>query len=151
MPGPAPSLASSIDLSVAISLQRPTASVAPLIRPVIFTKEQLQSPDLHVKQLNALHLLVAQVTQAHRSHPEQAPITFKNVTCGAGGALVVLPHGFGRNAEYIVTKWKGAATVGGHSLVCDEDDATPTTTKTTLALRSYVAGKANIRVYPEPL
>ncbi len=143
-----PRIASTIDLLTPNA--KAVSTTTALAKPVQITKDQLTDPDEHAKQLNAMNLVVAQVSQAQRAHPEQAPITFKNVTCGTGGTKTKpLGHGFGRHAEYIVTKWKGSGTTAGHSLVCDEDDgATAITNDDTICFRSYVAGTANIRVYP---
>lgn len=149
-----PLVASTIDLSVPIAQQKPTSSSASLNRPVQFTKEHLKDEDFLPRQLTNMQQEIARTTLAQRSHPEQAPVTFKNVVCPAGGK-VVLAHNFGRYADYIVVKWKSAplpavATATGHSLVCDEEEALTTrrTTEDVLCLNSNVAGVANIRVFP---
>ncbi len=142
-------VASTIDVGLPIALQRPITTTATLARPVLMTVEQLKDDTQVVKQFNALQTEVHLVSLETRSHPEQAPVTFKNVACGTAGTKVTLQHNFGRNADFMVVKWKGVSTVVGPSLVCDEDDASAVlTTKDMLALRSYVAGVATIRIWP---
>lgn len=146
----APRVASVIDLSLPVDQQKAVVATTPLNRPLQFTKEQVADPAMLTKQLQALHQEVAQTTQAVRSHPEQAPITFNNVVCGIGGTKVVLQHGFGAFADYVVTRWSGDGTNALYSLTSDERDLPVTdrlTNKNTLALRSFVAGTANIRVF----
>ncbi len=147
-------IASRIDLSKPLADQRAKSTTETAERPVVFTESQLQDTSQLAKQLTALSLQMAQITQAQRSHPEQAPLTFENVECGDSGDKVVLHHNFGRFAECVVTSWKSyplpaAATVLGHSLVSDIEEAPSTrrTDENKLALRSYVAGVATIRVY----
>ncbi len=113
-------IASRINLLLPLESQRAKSTTAAVERPVVFTTSQLQDDTQHVKQLQALSQQVAQITQAHRSHPEQAPITFDNVSCGQGGSRVRLHHGFGVNAEYTVTKWKAYVI-----RISSSTDATP--------------------------
>lgn len=142
-------IAARIDLSLPTTQQRPVSTTTTLAKPVRITEAQVSDPEVLAKQLNNMNEALAAATQAQRSHPEQAPVTFSNVVCGVGGTKIVLGHNFNANAEYIVVKWKGATTADGHRLVCDEDDVTGSVTdKNTLALRSYVRGTATIRVYP---
>lgn len=145
-----PRIASIIDVSLPLAQQKPISATTALPRPVMFTKEQVLDTEQHVKQLHSLQMEIHHVSQAHRSHPEQAPVTFKNVTCGTAGAKIYLPHGFGRHADYQVVRWRGATTTVAYILVCDEDDTgvVPGTTNDVLCLRSYAAGKATIRVWP---
>ncbi len=150
-----PRVASSIDLSQPLGFQRPASVVVTLSRPVQFTKEQVTNPEFLTKQLTAMHQELAQNSHAQRSHPEQAPMTFHNVVCGTSGAKVVLPHGFNRHVDYLIVNWKSAplpasATVTLYNLVCDEEEASTTrqTSTTVLALNSWVAGVATIRVFP---
>ncbi len=147
--GDRPRIACTIDLAASAS-KKPISVAAPLAKPVVFTTAQMKDADFAAKQLVALSTQIAEVTHAQRSHPERAPVTFHNVLCGAAGAKTTLHHNFGRNADFIVTMWKGGATVAGHSLVCDEFDAAGTvvTDENKISFRSYVTGTANIRVYP---
>ncbi len=145
-----PRIASVIDLSQPLASQKPTSVSAALAKPVVFTAAQMKDPEFAAKQLVAVSTQIAQVTHAHRAHPEQAPVTFHNVLCGDSGDKTTLHHNFGRHADFIVTMWKGGATAAGHSLVCDEFDAAGTvvTDANKISFRSYVIGTANIRVYP---
>ncbi len=151
----APRVASTIDFSLPATAATFKSTSVPVERPVQITESQIGDKVVLCRQLNAMNLALAQTSHAQRSHPEQAPITFKNVVCGASGDKVILSHGFNSAVEYKVVLWRSrplpaAATVAGDSLVCDLEEA-PTTRKTTphtLALNSYVAGMANIRVWP---
>lgn len=148
-----PRIASAIDLSVPATLRKAVSTGAALTKPIRISKETIQDHEELSNILTGMQLELTSSTAAQRSHPEQAPITFKNVVCGVSDTKVILPHNFGRNAEYIVTKWKGVGTTAMFVLVCDEDDAAApgvpvVTDKNTLALRSRVAGIASIRVYP---
>ncbi len=150
-----PRIATTIDTALPVENQRAQNAVVTVARPVVFTGAQMKDHEFAAKQLTALSLQLADVAKKHGSHPEQAPITFKNVLCDVGGAKIVLHHGFGRNAEYLVTKWTSldlpaAATVTMPNLVCDEKEAAATrrTDPNHLCLNSFVAGVANIRVYP---
>ena len=148
-----PKLASAIDTSLPLAAQKAISTGTALARPIRITKETVQDPEELSNILSGMQSEISTSGATARSHPEQAPITFKNVTCGVSNAKVVLAHNFGRNAEYIVTKWKGLNTTAMFILICDEDDvASPgvpvVTDKNTLALKSQVAGIANIRVYP---
>ncbi len=146
---PDPKVASVIDLSQPLANQKPVTVTAPLAKPVVFTADQMKDHNFSAKQLTAMSTQIAQVTQAHRAHPERAPITFQNVICGDSQTKTTLHHNFGRRADFIVVMWKGAGTTAGASLVCDEDDAADVVTDNNkISLRSAVAGKANIRVYP---
>lgn len=127
---------------------KPVVTVAALLRQSAVTPDQVTDPVFVAREFTELRREISDATLTQRSHPEQAPITFQNVTLGAAGTKVLLAHNFGRFASYIVTKWKGSATVLGPSIVCDEDDGTTATTTTNyLGLRSYVAGIADIRVF----
>ncbi len=148
-------IASSIDLGQPIALQKAKSTVAALPRPVQFTEAQVADSKTLVKQLHAMQLEIAQTSHAVRAHPEQAPVTFRNVPCGVSGAKVTLRHGFGVYADFIVVNWKStvlpaAATATGPSLVSDVEEAVATrgTDSNTLVLNSYVAGVATIRVFP---
>ncbi len=135
-------------IDVSKAAPRFVAAVAAVPNPVQFTVEQLDDKPVLCHRLNALQGEMAAITRAQRSHPEQGPMTFDEVPCDASGTpVVILKHNLGHFAEYIVTKWKGAAVVSGPSLVCDEGDAAPLTDANTLVLRSYVAGIASIRVF----
>ncbi len=67
------------------------------------------------------------------------------VVVSTGGALVELVHNFNGPVRWWVTAWSGGPTIAGpvasHSLVQDT-----TSTSKVLFLRSYVAGKAVVRV-----
>ncbi len=147
-------IASTIDVSQPIALQKPVSTVATLQAPVHFTVDQVKDVEVLSQRLTALSQVVAENTKVQRSHPEQGVVTFKNQVCGASGDKLVLTHGFGQFADFVVTRWRSrplpaAATVSGPSLVSDEEEAAATrqTDKNKLVLRSYVAGVANIRVY----
>ncbi len=151
----APRIASTIDTSLPVANQRAVSTETALERPVVFTGAQMKDHEFSAKQFTALSLQVAQVTKAHRSHPEQAPMTFKNVLCDVGGAKVLLHHGFGRYADFTVVNWKSLPLPSGPTtqaprLVCDVEEAVATrrTDSHFLCLNSYVAGVASIRVYP---
>ena len=145
---PASRVASTIDAGLPLAQQKPTVSVGP-IRPTRITEADVGKPDILAKQMNALHLEVAQATQAVRAHPEQAPVTFKNVVCGTAGAKLYLQHNFGRFADFVTVKWAGSGTTTAPILVSDElDGATANTSANILVLRSYVAGTATIRLFP---
>ena len=144
-----PRLASTIDLSLPVDRQRPVTPLTTLARPIRIDAETVKDPEELSNILSGMQLEISSSGASQRSHPEQAPVTFKNVLCGVGGAKVVLAHNFGRNAEYQITKWKGLGTTALYSLICDEDDGAPAITDgNKLALRSYVSGKANIRIWP---
>ncbi len=120
-----------------------------------FTEAQVADTKVLVKQLHSMQLEIAQTSHAVRAHPEQAPVTFRNVTCGDSGTKLILHHGFGTYADFIVVNWKStvlpaAAAVAGPSLVSDVEEAATTrrTDSNTLCLNSYVAGVATIRVFP---
>jgi hypothetical protein len=137
----------TIDLSVPISQQKPVSLASPLKRPVHFTESQARDPGLLAKQLTSIQIELAETTLAARSQPIQAPVIFTNLVCGDSGELVTLTHNFGRYAYFLVIGWRGASTTSGHSLVSDQMDATPVTTENMLALRSYVAGTADLMVF----
>lgn len=144
-----PRVASTIDLSVPVKDQKAVTAIAPMTRPVQFTEQQAEDPKTLARQLTMLHQELVNTTQAVRAHPEQAPITFKNVKCPASGEKVTLTHNFGSFADFIVVKWAGAGTVTCPILVSDESDGdSALTTANQLVLRSYVAGTATIRVFP---
>ena len=69
------------------------------------------------------------------------------VNVSSSGALVELRHNYGGPVRWWVTQWLGtsgvAAPSSGHSLVEDS-----TTTQDILILRSYVVGRAVVRVEP---
>lgn len=88
-----------------------------------------------------------QTTQAARSHPIQAPFTFRNVSCGSSGK-VRLSHNFGRFVDFLVIRWAGASTSAGPGLVSDElDGAAALSDLNNLYLKSSVVGVANIMVF----
>ena len=66
-------------------------------------------------------------------------------TCLAGGAMVELRHGFNGPVRWYVTKWLRTVggTVNGASLV-----ESNTSTPNTLFIRSFIQGRAVIRVEP---
>lgn len=99
------------------------------------------------RQLNSMQSSLAETTFATRCNPHSAPVTFENITCNATGATnpIRLEHGLGRYVKWSVVGWRGAA--GGHSIVEDLLDAGTLTTTTTLVLKSFVAGTADIEVW----
>lgn len=140
---------SSIDTSQVTS-QRPTSLVAPL-RVVQITEEQVSDPKILTKQIQSLQRELSETTQAARS-TFQYEIIFKNVVCGTAGAKITLNHGFGTCALFQVLSWRNvrgaASTVTAPILIDDRNDASAVvTSNTTLSLRSYVAGEADIRVF----
>lgn len=142
-------VATSIDLGLPVAYQTPVTTTAALLRPITVTTEDVKDPEVLARAVTTLQLELHSSTQVQRSHPEQGPITFKRVSCPTGNAKIFLPHGFGRHAEFIVTKWSGDGVLAGPALISDEDDSTGALTDVnTLVLRSGVAGTANIRVYP---
>ncbi len=126
-------IAARIDLSLPVASQKAVSTTTALARPVVFTAAQFEDKDFTAKQMTAVTTQLAQVTHAQRSHPEQAPMTFDNVKCGQGGARVSLHHGFGRHAEYTVTKWK-AYTIR----VVSSTDATPIVVTTNGTHQFYI-------------
>ncbi len=140
-------LASTIDLAEWAPDSKPKTTTVSLTNPVKFTVEQAKDPTILAHRLNALELGQAENTQVQRSHPEQGPVTFKNVVVGTGGSKVRLQHNRGYFVEFIVTKWAGNGVTAAPILVSDELDTTPESTVNMLVLRSEVAGTASIRVY----
>lgn len=69
------------------------------------------------------------------------------VACSTAGALVSLCHGLSSPVRWWVVSWGttpgGSAPAAGHSLAMDA-----TSDSDTLILRSYVAGRAVVRVEP---
>lgn len=144
-----PRIASVIDLSLPVKSQKATTTTRPLLRPVQFTEAQIKDPTFLTKQLVSMHQELSNTTQAVRSHPEQAPVTFKNIACPTGGAKITLVHNFGAYADYIVTRWSGDGVTFGPNFVSDEKDVTGSlTTANQLVLHSFTAGTATIRVFP---
>ena len=125
------------------------ATAIPLHR-IAFTKQTLADPDQLLKQLTELEKALYDGTKHARANPESRAIDFEDVPCGAGGAKVYIRHNLGRLVRWRGVDWAGNGVVDGAKLVCDRLDTTPETNASTLALRSYVAGTATIRIYEVP-
>lgn len=141
-------VASTINLGVAARFQRPVRVISPITAPVRITEEQIADPTVLAKQLNALHTEIANATQATRSSHIQGSVLFTNVVVGAGGAKTVLQHNFGKYAFFLVVGWRGNGVVTAPVLVDDRADSSGVlTSDARLALRSHVAGIADIMVW----
>lgn len=134
-----------IDMSEAAP-QKPRPFRSTAVRPVRFTEEQAKDPAIVAKQMTCFQDEIAKVAALAAQLLEDA-VLFTNATCGTAGAPLTLSHNFGRNALWMILDWRGGATVGGPSLVSDQDDASPVTSTSLLNLRSYVAGTAAILVF----
>lgn len=94
----------------------------------------------------AIRALSARVAELEARVPGEA-VEFE-VSCSSGGTKVYLHHNFNGPVRWYVTDWLtdglGATPpASGHSLAHDT-----TSTTNILVLRSYVAGRAVIRVEP---
>lgn len=140
-----PRIASTVDASATSTKSQ---SVTSYIRPVRVGVNEVTDAHALALHLTRVQDSLAEVTQATRSHPIQAPVTFKGLYCPGGGLKVQIAHNLGHLANWIVVSWKGAGVVNGQSLVSDEADATNSLTDVNnLYLRSYAPGTASIMVF----
>jgi hypothetical protein len=98
-----------------------------------------------VTMAEQMRQVMLRVNRMEAALPPEA--TEFEVNVGAAGALVELRHNTGGLVRWWVTQWirqsSTVATVAGHSLVED-----PSSNLDTLFLKSYVTGRAVIRVEP---
>ena len=139
-------IAATIDLSLPAP-QKPTSLLAALARPVHITEEQARDPAIVARVIAGVQQELADTTQESRS-TFQLELIVRNVACAVGAAKVVVAHGFGRYAYCQVIRWSGPSTITAPVLVDDRDDTSNVLTdKNTIALRSYVAGTADLRIF----
>lgn len=135
----------TIDAKGNVTLKPEAAGSVSLER---FTQDSVKEPTSLATALTRMVQTVVTALRALLGLRRSQTVTFENVACSTGATKVVLRHNLGRRARWSVAGWRGASTTTAPSLVSDENDASAVLTdKNTLALRSYVAGTADIEVF----
>lgn len=150
-----PALPTVMDASLTTTVSGQSVAVAkptvqtPSYVPRLSGAATTDTPEL-ARVVDRIATELRDTTAAARANPMQSHITIKNVTVGTGGATTQLPrHGFGVLAHWMVVGWRGVAGgAAGAGPSLEEDPALTTTS--TLALKSYVAGVADVMVWGKP-
>lgn len=115
------------------------------IRIERFTPETIKDPEKHAAQMTRLVQAIEAESRAARSQPRLRAITFEKKAVGSGPTNLFLKHGYGQTrVRWAVVWWLADDGATAHNLQYNQTYST----EDTLVLTSYVAGLADIEVWP---